>query len=167
MDRFTIRLAHREDAQAIVEVNQDTWTGIYSGVVDEEFIEAKHANLAREVEDFKAYFSNPQAIIFVAEVDGEVVAFANAGDELSGVYDGEVYALYVLEANHGIGIGVALLNRVKTLFHAQGKKNMLIWSLAANPYRGFYERMGGAEVSRRFVQIGKQELEEVGYLFKI
>ncbi len=167
MDRFIIRQAHLDDAAAIIDVNLDTWTVVYKDIVDSAFIESRRANKAEAIARFEARFSDPDTVIFVAEVDGKVVAFANAGSERTSVYDGEIYALYVLEAYHGIGIGMALLNRVKTLFHAQGKKTMLIWSLAANPYRGFYARMGGVEVTRKTIEIGQQHLEEIGYLFTI
>lgn len=167
MDRFIIRQAHLEDAEAIIEINLETWAVAYKDIVDPSFIEERRANKDKAIATFKDRFKDPETVIFVAEVDGSVVGFANAGKERTGAYDGEIYALYVLEAHHGIGIGMALLKRVKTLFHIQGKKSLLIWSLTANPYRGFYERMGGVEVKRKDLQIGSQTLEEIGYLFTI
>lgn len=167
MDRFTIRQAHLEDAAAIIDVNLDTWAVAYKGIIDPAFIETRRANKEKAIESYRERFNDPECVIFVAEIDGRVVGFANAGKERTGAYDGEIYALYVLEAYHGIGIGMALLKRVKTLFHIQGKKSLLIWSLTANPYRGFYERMGGVEVKRKEIQIGNQSLEEIGYRFTI
>lgn len=167
MDRFIIRQAGLEDAEAIIDVNLDTWAVAYEGIIDQTFIENRRANKLKAIAAYQDRFKDPETIVFVAEVDGKVVGFANAGKERSGVYDGEIYALYVLEAYHGIGIGMALLKRVKTLFHIQGKKTLLIWSLTANPYRGFYERMGGVEVKRKTLEIGAQNLEEIGYLFSL
>ena len=167
MDRFIVRLGNVNDAAAIVDVNIATWEIAYKGVIDEAFLESRHRDRDLAVSRVAERFSNPDGVIFVAEVDGVVVGFANAGNEKTGTYDGEIYALYVAEAHHGIGIGNALINRVKTLFHAQGKKNMMIWSLTANPYRGFYQRVGGVEVARQFITIGDQSLEEIGYLFAI
>jgi hypothetical protein len=40
---------------------------------------------------------------------------------------------------------------------------MLVWTLAANPFRFFYERLGGQRVLERTIEIGGQSLAEVAY----
>ena len=41
--------------------------------------------------------------------------------------------------------------------------SMLVWVLAANPARGFYESLGGAFVRSRELELGGETHEEVGY----
>ena len=40
---------------------------------------------------------------------------------------------------------------------------MLLWVLAENPSRGFYEALGGAEVRQETITIGGTELVEIAY----
>ena len=40
---------------------------------------------------------------------------------------------------------------------------MLLWVLAENPSRGFYEALGGAEVRQQTITIGGRELVEIAY----
>jgi hypothetical protein len=45
----------------------------------------------------------------------------------------------------------------------QGMRSLLVWVLAANPYRRFYESLGGQPVRSRSLRIGGRRLEETGY----
>jgi hypothetical protein len=40
---------------------------------------------------------------------------------------------------------------------------MIVWVLRDNPYRRFYEAVGGEVVSERMISIGEAELPEVAY----
>lgn len=44
-----------------------------------------------------------------------------------------------------------------------GLPSMLVWVLAANPARSFYERLGGKRVRGSRIEIGGELLDEVGY----
>lgn len=43
---------------------------------------------------------------------------------------------------------------------------MIVWVLEANPYRRFYEKLGGVSVRRRVVPVAGVPLPEVGYGWK-
>lgn len=104
--------------------------------------------------------------MFVAEDEsGRIVGFADGGRERSGdpVYDGELYAIYLLQDYQQKGIGRQLFQHVvqhlvKSKFHG-----MLIWVLADNPSRHFYESMGGLPVRELEIEIAGKRLQEVGY----
>jgi GNAT superfamily N-acetyltransferase len=167
MDRFTIRLAKKEDARDILEVNIKTWESAYNNLIDDAFIQKRWTDFEDAVARYEARFGEDDVIVFVAEIDGRVVGFATAGDDRMAKYDGELYAIYVLQEFHGNGIGQTLYNRVETLLKAQGKSNMIIWSLKANPHRGFYVRMGGVKTEQKDITIGDQVLPEIGYVFDL
>ena len=47
-----------------------------------------------------------------------------------------------------------------------GITSMIVWVLEANPYRRFYEKLGGIAAKRRVVPVAGTPLPEVGYGWK-
>jgi GNAT superfamily N-acetyltransferase len=81
-------------------------------------------------------------------------------------YAGELYAIYLLEGYRGRGIGQKLaLNLVEKLVE-DGYNSMLVWVLAKNPYREFYEKLGGVYVRSQQIEIGGASFEEAAYGWK-
>jgi GNAT superfamily N-acetyltransferase len=90
--------------------------------------------------------------IWVAEVDDEVVGWANTsrGRDDDHPRDLELEGLYVLERHHGTGVGQALLDA------AIGERPAYLWVLADNPRaQAFYRRNG-------FEPDGTEKLDEEG-----
>jgi hypothetical protein len=52
---------------------------------------------------------------------------------------------------------------VQENLRSRGFKKMLVWVLAANPSRLFYQRMGGEKVREQYLEIGGENLLELGY----
>jgi len=128
------------------------------------------ANLdyARNAERVAQVLGDPegQTRLFVAENEcGEVVGFACGGPLREPLleYDGELYAIYVLKAYQGQGIGRALVAAVAGDLLSRGYRSLVIWVLRDNPYRRFYEALGGQVIAEKTIQIGGAELVEVGY----
>jgi len=104
--------------------------------------------------------------IYVVEGEnGEVVGFAAAGlerEQRTGRV-GEIYAIYLLEEHQGKGWGKQLFSEaVKRLKH-EGYESMMLWVLADNPTRGFYEAMGGTTSKQKDIEMGGDTLVEVAY----
>jgi GNAT superfamily N-acetyltransferase len=79
--------------------------------------------------------------VFVAENEhGDIVGFANGGKELSGKYpyDGELYAIYLLENYQRQGIGNQLVRNVVQELHRFNIFSLFVWVLEDNPSRFFY-----------------------------
>ena len=77
--------------------------------------------------------------IWVAEVDGEIVGWANTsgGRDDDAPRDLELEGLYVLDAHHGTGVGQALLDA------SIGERPAYLWAIADNPRaHAFYRRNG-------------------------
>src|ERR1700756_3386192 len=62
---------------------------------------------------------------------------------------GEVYTLYVESDFQNRGLGRRLLDALFRQLHADGCDTAVLWMLAANPTRFFYEGMGGEIVGVR------------------
>ncbi|HZA24474.1 MAG TPA: GNAT family N-acetyltransferase [Dehalococcoidia bacterium] len=160
-----IREAHIGDAPAIARVHVDSWCSTYSGIVPAEYLaQLDYGQREQNCYD-RIKGKGDGQFIYLAEEVGEVVGFASAGPENSGnsTYDGELYVMYILEAHQRKGIGRHLISHLAESLRQAGIESMLVWVLADNPFRKFYERLGGQPVAEQCVSIGGAELKEVAY----
>lgn len=162
-----IREARWEDAPGIAKVHVDSWRSTYRELMPAAFLadlsyQGREETWGRILADSSA---TPQELVFVAEEQGEIVGFVSGGKERSGelMFEGELYALYLLESHQRRGLGRGLLQSLVSRFEQVPFSSMLLWVLADNPARRFYERMGGVPVSSKVVTIGGASLTEIGY----
>jgi ribosomal protein S18 acetylase RimI-like enzyme len=99
--------------------------------------------------------------------ESRIIGFGHAGPargtELS--CRGEVYSLYVDIDWQGMGIGRQLLGRLFGDLLAAGLNSSIIWVLAGNPSRYFYEAVGGIRRAERQERFAGVLLDEVGYVW--
>jgi ribosomal protein S18 acetylase RimI-like enzyme len=100
-----------------------------------------------------------------ANTANRIVGFACGGPNRSKVsdYSGELYAIYILKNYQGVGIGKKLVTSLVMRMLQDGLPSMLVWVLADNPSRKFYEKLGGEFIKSQSIEIGDQRLEEVAY----
>jgi GNAT superfamily N-acetyltransferase len=160
------RRAQVSDASAIARVSVDTWRSAYRGIVPEQYL----ASLSYDdrAERLRSSLADPDAetCCYVAENDGgAVVGFAWGGPRRVGDerYTGELYAIYVLAERQRAGAGRALMRAVAEDLQRRGMRSMLVWVLAANPSRRFYEALGGKPAGQTEIAIGGALLVEVAY----
>lgn len=162
MQRPIIRPALIADAPGIARVHWDSHRTTYveTGRVARERVEAwtmvdrirawtVHLAIANDV--YPAPEGFHRMAIWVAEVDGEAVGWANtsAGRDADGPRDLELEGLYVLDPHRGTGVGQALLDA------AVGDRPAYLWALADNPRaHAFYRRNG-------FVLDGVEKFDEL------
>ncbi|MDH3232833.1 MAG: GNAT family N-acetyltransferase, partial [Alphaproteobacteria bacterium] len=75
----------------------------------------------------------------------------------------EVFTLYVAPDAQGAGIGRGILSNMFSTFRNAGLNSAIIWVLAANPARFFYEAIGGERISEREERLWGTNLPEIGY----
>lgn len=163
---INIRAAHTTDALAIARVQVDNWRTTYAGIVAAGYL----ANLSYEQQGkFWGHIistAGGATAVYVAETDaGEVVGLAASGPERIGneIYQGELYAIYLLEAYQRHGVGQQLTRAVVNGLLQHGLSSMLVWVLADNPSRAIYEALGGQYVAEQQITIGSAQLTEVAY----
>lgn len=170
--RVRIRRARAGDAAAIARVHVETWRATYAGSVPDDY-------LVRMTQRGQAFFWRKMlsrrrldSTVLVAEVPasgrraGEaIIGFGSCGLQRSSnlPYAGEVYTLYVAQDWQGRGVGQRLLAGLFRTLYEEGVPDCLIWVLAANPARFFYEHMGGQRVAERQEAFAGQMLEEAAY----
>jgi GNAT superfamily N-acetyltransferase len=162
---LVIRRARLEDSAVIADVHVRTWQSAYQGILNAEFLQSISVELREKTWINWLSAENDSSFTFVAEMDGLVVGFVNAGPERSGdpLYQGEVNAIYIYQRVQKQGIGRELIEAAVNEFRKRAIPSMLIWVLADNPSRKFYEALGGSYVREKDVEIGTQVLREVAY----
>lgn len=161
-----VRPAREEDLPAIARVHVDTWRTTYAGLIPDDFL----ANLSYESREqlWRTALADPEqrTSLFVAEIPaGQVAGFANCGPERDGdtVYTGELYTIYVNQANQGKGIRRALVQAVARDLIRRGHQSLLIWVIENNVYRRFYDALGGVPIKQKDFSLGGVMLVEVAY----
>lgn len=160
-----IRPSTREDVEGIARVSLDTWRGTYGGLLPQdvldrlsfESLERRHARFLGE--------ARTQHFVAVEPLTQEVVAFSNGGPNRRPRlgFDGEIYELYVQQGFQRRGLGADLFRTVSEGLAKYIGKSLIIWVLASNPNRGFYEAQGGRVVARQPVRMNGILMQEVAY----
>jgi L-amino acid N-acyltransferase YncA len=164
--RIGIRLARPTDAADIAGVYVDSWRDTYAGVLPDagllKMSKADHTlGWTRTIK--ASNLRNP--VLVAADAKSNVYGFASAGPsrDKNLPYEGEVYTLYVAPGRTGQGMGAALLSSVFRLFSKANYRGIVIWALAENPSRFFYEAMGGQLVAERQHPLWGRTMREIGY----
>jgi L-amino acid N-acyltransferase YncA len=158
---FTIRPATLEDAPSIASVHVESWKTTYEGIVPNAHLSS--LKLEERTDMWSAALSAGKALIYVATDTSGVGGFACGGAVREAVngYDGELYAIYLLQAWQRRGAGRALVRAVAEALVANGHKSMVVWVLRENPAVRFYQRLGGIEIAQKSIEIGGAVLEDV------
>ena len=151
-----VRTAVPEDADGIARVHIETWQATYAGILPDSYLVAlRQRDQARQWHALLNH-AGQRDVALVLEARGErtrpaVLGFASAGPARDPglLYDAEVYTLYVGSDWQGQGLGRLLMGTLfRTLFD-RGMEDAMLWVLAANPSRFFYQHMGGQVIARR------------------
>lgn|SRR5215469_1913932 len=165
-DEKSIRPATANDSRYIAEVHvaasKATYHAIFPPSVLEVFTVEKREMMWQEI------LSEPRtdSITLVACDPADVmVGFASGGAERTGNLpcDAELYAIYLLEAVRGQGIGTLLVRRLARDLQSKGFSSMAVWVLALNPYRKFYESLGATVIGEKTIERGGQPFLEIAY----
>lgn len=157
---FRIRLALPDDAPRIAFVHVESWKTTYAGILPEAFLDT--LDIETRTQRWLDLLTASASQIFVAEDDRGIFGFANGGPlrEPFPPYDGELYAIYLLQARQGKGAGRLLVRSVASALDEQGFQSMLVWVLSANPAVGFYNHLEATRLTEKIIPIGGVELPE-------
>jgi GNAT superfamily N-acetyltransferase len=166
---LSIRPAVLADAPGIARVHVESWRTTYRGIMPDAVLES--FSLEKRTAAWERHLSDaaPPSFTFAAVRNDdraeEIVGWATGGPARSGEggFSGELAGIYLLQEARGRGIGSWLVSRVAEELLERGFDSMIVWALAENPYRRFYEKLGGAECARKTVERGGKTLEEVAY----
>ncbi len=159
----TIRAARPADAPAIGRVYVETWRTTYAGMVPDTVL----LEMSEEIQGARwaGLIEREREMVKVAEdARAGVVGMASGGRARRGSgFAAEVFTLYVQPDFQGAGIGRGILANMFRSFHAGGLNSAIIWVLAPNPARFFYEAVGGERVGEREERLWGADLPEIAY----
>ncbi len=162
-DLFKIRKAVVTDAIGIAKVHIDSWKTTYANIVPNEYL----SNLSYDSREKMWTNAIPLGDIYVVENNvGEIVGFSKGGKERSCKYkgyEGEIYAIYILQEYQRKGIGTALVKPIIKDIIEVGINSMLVLVLEDNNSCKFYESLGGRKIDTVEVEIGGKKLPELVY----
>ncbi len=123
---------------------------------------------AREVENWLSTDFDPNAeLLLVAEQDGNVTGFlaARLGDRNDVGSVAQVTLLYVSLEKQGQGIGRQLLLEAAEWLTIHAPGPVSIGAFEQNPFRSFYQAIGGVAVKKVMIRVDAQEWPVVIYLW--
>ncbi len=172
-ERLNLRVARPEDSRALAQVHIETWRHTYAGMVPDHYLAS--LTLDGEARIWRRWINARgarESILVVETLPGDaaleqsrIVGFGHAGParDRSPSHDGEVYTLYVDIDWQGRGVGRQLLSQLFAGLSRAGMGSAIIWVLARNPSRFFYEAVGGERFAERQERFAGVLLDEVAY----
>ena len=167
---YLIRRATLADAAALAQVHDATWRETYIGLMSEQMLDALTADARTEA--WRRILSGETgylATTYVAERDGQIVAFGSCGEQrnadfAAAGYKGEFAAVYVLKTDQRRGLGTRLMTAMMRDLGERGLATYTLWVPRENiPARSLYEQLGGKLIGQRTDVREQGTLAEVAY----
>ena len=182
-----VREARHDDAAGIARVHVDSWRTTYRGILPADYLASlSYADRETLWQRWLAAAATGPQLIFVAKEgpkddappgDGtaspglpspatpQIVGFAYGGPagRDAADFEGELYAIYLLQSHQRRGIGKSLFLRVAERLAQASHRSLFVWVARDNPSRAFYEAMGARLVRERSVELFGQQIDEAGY----
>ncbi|PFG04962.1 GNAT family N-acetyltransferase [Bacillus sp. es.034] len=105
------RKAELKDAGGLAYVHVCSWRTTYRGIVSKDYLES--LSIVEREKRWVSILSDSHHTYVCEKEDGKIVGFVSIGKERSGNYEGELYAIYLLEDYQGKGIGKALFEMAR------------------------------------------------------
>lgn len=162
-----IREASLSDAAGIARVHVDSWRSAYREIVPRDILDGLSYEQKECQWEETIRKTTHQEFVYVAEGEAsQIIGFASGGPALNknaSLYRGELFTLYILDAYQHQGLGRRLFFQVVERLLSMDITSMLIWVLAENPARRFYEKLGGQLVKTGTYEVGETTLQQVAY----
>ncbi len=163
---LTIREAEPSDAAQIAQVNHAAWLSTYRGILDEAYLESRSVDDQVQIWQGTLAQVSPSENRFVALAGKQVIGYCGGGrnPDTRSPFQSELFGIYLLQEYQRKGLGQQLVHVLARWLQKQGSNSMLVWVMDKNPYRHFYEKIGGELLDQtRDVDYGGKKLTVVSY----
>ena len=160
-----IRKANTSDIEDIAKVHFAAMQSTYRGLMPDGFLD--RLTLENRIAKWNKTFESDYEIFLVAEDEGNIVGFCggtkNDHPETNEKYKYELKKIYVLKEYQSQGIGKMLINKFVDKVRELGYNSLFLWVLGTNPYRKFYDKLGGKVVAEKEYHPAGHVLKGDGY----
>ena len=160
-----IRPVTLQDVPAIAAVHVEAWQSSYKEILPADFLAG--LSVERRTQEWSQSLTEPRRIVLAATTpDDRIVGFCVAGPnrEEPKTFQGEVYAIYLLDEAKRKGAGRALFIEAAASLAQNEMCSLLVWVLSANAVaRKFYEALGGEFLCEKPLTIAGLPYVEVAY----
>ena len=177
MTKFKLRRANQDDAEAIAQVQLQSWREAYGDFGIDDFLKSQtltdrakawkgHLDPAKAPNaTFVAYLPNGAHEVHEPHKGKSIVAFCSSGPSRVPAYQGwgEVYALYCVERAQGLGIGRALMVRQAAYLGGLGYTCMFVRTMKRGRAKHFYQHLGGQFLFAAEVEFGGVQFADITY----
>ena len=169
-----IRKLTMADLDDIAQLHVQAWRDAYQGIVPQDFLDTLDPAARRKnwENGLAAHGEDVRYGTLLARMRGQAVGFISYGParDKKAPFKDEIYALNIIGAHWGQGVGYSLFSHVRANFRARGAAGTYLWVLKANDRaRNAYQRWGGAEQPQmvKTIEVGGATLEESAVTFHI
>ena len=169
---IAIRRGRPADASAIGAVHVASWRSAYAGILPDTYLAG--LSVIRQA----AYYDRAIRLgqgVHVAAASGldlpggsapRVVGFVTSGrSRPSGLAEGEIETLYVLDDWRERGLGRRLMRAAAAHLATIGCRSAFLWVLRDNPSRWFYQRLGGRPAAESSVRVGGSWVPQTAFVW--
>jgi len=158
-----------EEAGAFAALHVQCWREAYSAILPADLV-ATFSSTTR-LPMWQAVIANAERFVLGAYVEGLPVGFVISGttpEKHIENQDGHLWAIYILGAHKGKGIGRELVRLAHADWAGRGGKTMTVGVLAKNKAaRDFYEKLGARLVREGIYEWGGNKLPDCIYIWNI
>ncbi|MCU0838367.1 MAG: GNAT family N-acetyltransferase [Rhodospirillales bacterium] len=161
-----LRSARVTDAPLIAEIYVEGWRQAYPGLVPNTVLLQLSPNAqARQWAVALARQGVAESVVVAERANGRIVGFGSCGEARATRLPqaGEIFTLYVASDAQEQGVGRAVLWRLFDTLLDRGLNSALVWVLAGNPARFFYESMGARRIAERTEHLWNTDLPQVAF----
>jgi ribosomal protein S18 acetylase RimI-like enzyme len=157
-----IRRGNLTDAPGLSAVFRETWGQTYLGIIPHLHLDSM---IRRRTPDWWTTTIKSGSGVLVLEVLGDVVGYATLGAaRVRGIYEGEIYELYVKPTHQGVGFGERLFEACRHHLDTRQLCGLIVWALADNTAAGdFYWQRGGRPVGQSYERFGGRKLKKIAF----
>lgn len=157
-----VRKAKPSDNGALAELYADSWRTAYRAIIPSTHLETM---IRRRGVDWWSKAIRQESHLLVIEAAGKIAGYASCGTSRKpGVYNGEIYELYIAPVYQGGGLGEHLFEACRNELDRRGLDGLMVWALEDNEQAAsFYWRRGGRPIGRSTTQFGKVKLGKIAY----
>jgi GNAT superfamily N-acetyltransferase len=141
-----IRPVRLDDSPQLARIQVDSYRTAYAPIFPADYL--AQFSYEEQEQDWRDLLAAPTNDFLLVAEDGTGELFGytlgrpGQSEDIVG-YDGELVSLHVRQMYQGKGIGRGLVQAVAGRFRELGLASMMLWVLADNPARHFYEKLGG------------------------